>query len=191
MHIPCEFQLSCLPEDSAVIWGGVFPRSKRGRTGGTAGLAARRLVSMTLTARRAAAAPEPVRLSILLWLTAIAAGALEALVYLLGAEPPTPPQLVARFTIYAVLTALVLCLRTGHNAARWAVAVLLGGIGTVSLVIEPVTWLLAGGSPAAFLAAADAPTLLGAGLRVVHVVAVLTALVLMFRPAANAWFRRR
>ncbi|OZM79246.1 hypothetical protein [Pseudonocardia sp. MH-G8] len=146
---------------------------------------------MTVPARRAVAAPEPVRLSILLWLTAIAAGALEALVYLLGAEPPTPPQLAARFTIYAVLAALVLCLRTGRNAARWAVAVLLGGIGTVSLVSEPVTWLLAGGAPAEFLAAAEVPTLIGAGLRVAHVVAVLTALVLMFRPAANAWFRRR
>ncbi|TQM09593.1 hypothetical protein [Pseudonocardia kunmingensis] len=145
---------------------------------------------MTLTAPRAVPAPESVRLSVLLWLTAIAAGAAEALVYLLLPEPPTFPQLGARFAIYAVLTALVLSLRTGRNAARWAVAVLLGGVGTASLVIEPVSWLLDGGSPAAFLAGADVPTLLGAGLRVVHVVAVLTALVLMFRPAANAWFRR-
>jgi hypothetical protein len=146
---------------------------------------------MNRTAAPAVPAPESVRLSILLWLTAIAAGAGEALVYLLQPEPPTFAQLGARFTVYAVLTALVLSLRTGRNAVRWAVAVLLGGFGTVSLVIEPASWLLGGGSPGAFLAAADVPTLLGAGLRVVHVVAVLTALVLMFRPAANAWFRRR
>ena len=146
---------------------------------------------MTVTARRAVAAPEPVRLSILLWLTAIAAGAAEALVYLLLPEPPTLAQVGARFAIYAVLTALVLCLRTGRNAVRWVVAVLLGGFGTVSLMIEPASWLLAGGAPTAFLAAAEVPTLIGAVLRVAHVVAVLTALVLMFRPSANAWFRRR
>ncbi|MGH3566377.1 MAG: hypothetical protein ACRDRH_10145 [Pseudonocardia sp.] len=45
------------------------------------------------------------------------------------------------------------------------------------------------GSPTAFLAAADGPTLLVVGLRVVHVGAVLAALVLMFRPAAKAVFR--
>ncbi|HYH30111.1 MAG TPA: hypothetical protein VD903_06965 [Pseudonocardia sp.] len=145
---------------------------------------------MTTTAARPVPVPEPVRLSLLLWLIAIAAGAAEALVHLLLPVPPTPAQLGARFAIYAVLTVLVLSLRTGRNAVRWAVAVLLGGFGTVSLVVEPVSSLLAGGSPGAFLAAADVPTLLGAGLRVVHVVAVLAALVLMFRPAANAWFRR-
>jgi hypothetical protein len=162
----------------------------RGRTGGTHGHGRRRLVAMTTTAARAVPAPDPVRLSILLWLTAIGAGAAEALVYLLQPEPPTVAQLGARFGIYAVLTALVLSLRTGRNAVRWALAVLLGGFGTASLVIDPVTWLLDGGSPAAFLAAADAPTLVGAGLRVVHIVAVLGALVLMFRPSANTWFSR-
>jgi hypothetical protein len=146
---------------------------------------------MTATPVHPAPAPEPVRLSVLLWLTAIAAGAVEALVYLLLPEPPTLAQLGARFAIYAVLTVLVLSLRTGRNAVRWAVAVVLGGFGTASLVIEPASWLLAGGSPGAFLAAADVPTLLGAGLRVVHIVSVLAALVLMFRPAANAWFRQR
>ncbi len=65
---------------------------------------------------------------------------------------------------------------------------LLGGVGTLSLVIEPLSWLLAGGSPTAFLTTADGPALLVAGLRVVHLVAVLTALVLMFRPRANAFF---
>lgn len=140
----------------------------------------------TITAR--SAAPDPVRFSVLLWLTAIAAGAAEALVYLLLPEPPTAMQLGARFAIYAVLAVLVLALRTGRNAVRWAVALLLGGFGTASLLIEPVSWLIAGGSPTAFLATADVPTLLGTGLRVAHLVAVLAALVLMFRPAANAWF---
>jgi hypothetical protein len=136
-------------------------------------------------------APATVQLSVLLWLGAIGAGVAEALVHLLLPEPPTATQLAARFGIYAVLTVLVLALRTGRNAVRWTVAALLGGFGTLSLVIEPVSWMLAGGSPGLFLVTADAPALVAAGLRIAHLVAVFSALVLMFRPAANAWFRAR
>jgi hypothetical protein len=135
-------------------------------------------------------APAAVQLSIVLWLAAIGAGAAEALVHLLLPQPPTLGQLAARFGIYAVLTVLVLALRTGRNSVRWTVAVLLGGFGTVSLVIEPVSWLLAGGPPGLFLVTADAPALVAAVLRIAHLIAVFSALVLMFRPAANAWFRR-
>jgi hypothetical protein len=136
-------------------------------------------------------APAVVQLSVVLWLAAIGAGVAEALVHLLLPEPPTATQLAARFGIYAVLTVLVLALRTGRDAVRWTVAALLGGFGTLSLVIEPVSWMLAGGSPGLFLVTADAPALVAAGLRIAHLVAVFSALVLMFRPAANAWFRAR
>ncbi len=104
-------------------------------------------------------APAPVHASVRLWLVAIAAGAAEALVWLLLPEPPTLAQLGVRFAIYTGLTVLVLALYTGRNAVRWAVAALLGGIGTLSLVVEPVSWLAAGGDPVAFLTAADGPTL--------------------------------
>jgi hypothetical protein len=144
---------------------------------------------MATTAVRTA--PAAVQLSVVLWLAAIGAGATEALVHLLLPQPPTLGQLAARFGIYAVLTVLVLALRTGHNSVRWTVAVLLGGFGTVSLVIEPVSWLLAGGSPGLFLVTAEAPALVAAVLRIAHLIAVFSALVLMFRPAANAWFRGR
>lgn len=137
----------------------------------------------------AIAVPVPVRLSVMGWLTAITAGVLETLVRIVLPDPPTPGQLAARFAIYTVVVALVLALRTGRNAIRWALAVLLGGIGTLSLVMEPLSWLLAGGSPAEFLATADGPTLLIVALRVAHLVAVFAALVLMFRPRANVFFR--
>jgi hypothetical protein len=144
---------------------------------------------MTTTAVRTA--PATVQMSVVLWLAAIGAGVVEALVHLLLPEPPTLTQLAARFGIYAVLTVLVLALRTGHNAVRWTVAVLLGGFGTVSLLIEPVSWLFAGGSPGLFLVTAESPALVAAVLRIAHLVAVFSALALMFRPAANAWFRGR
>ena len=135
-------------------------------------------------------APAPVRLAVWLWLGAIAAGVAEALVRLLLPEPPTLGQLGIRFAIYIGLAALVLALHTGRNSVRWAVAGLLGVVGTLSLVVEPVTWLAAGGDAVGFLAAADGPTLLVTALRVLHVAAVLTALALMFRPAALGFFRR-
>jgi hypothetical protein len=144
---------------------------------------------MATTAVRTA--PAAVQLSVVLWLAAIGAGATEALVHLLLPQPPTLGQLAARFGIYAVLTVLVLALRTGRNSVRRTVAVLLGGFGTVSLVIEPMSWLLAGGSPGLFLVTAEAPALVAAVLRIAHLIAVFSALVLMFRPAANAWFRGR
>jgi len=88
-----------------------------------------------------------------------------------------------------VLAVLVSVLLTGRTVIRWAVAAVLGGVSMLSLVMEPLSWVLGGGSPTAYLAAADGPTLLAVGLRVVHVGAVLAALVLMFRPAANVFFR--
>jgi hypothetical protein len=137
------------------------------------------------------APPPTVQLSVLLWLGAIGAGAAEALVHLLLPAPPTAGQLATRFGIYAVLTVLVLALRTGRNAVRWTVAVLLAGFGTLSLVIEPISWLFAGGSPGLFLVTADAPALVAAALRIAHIVAVLSATALMFGPSANSWFRGR
>ena len=141
--------------------------------------------------RCVAAVPVPVQFSVVGWRSAIAAGGAETLVRIGLPDPPTSGQLTVRFAIYAVLTVLVLALLSGQTAVRWAVAVLLGGVGTLSLVMEPLSWLLAGGSPVTFLATADDPTLLVAGLRVAHLVAVLTAMVLMFRPRANAFFRAR
>jgi hypothetical protein len=168
---------------------GISPVPGRGCAGRIPAPLQRTLRGMTRTATRTA--PAAVQMSVVLWLAAIGAGAAEALVHLLLPEPPTLTQLAARFGIYAVLTVLVLALRTGRDVVRWTVAVLLGGFGTVSLVIEPVTWLLAGGSPGLFLVTADAPALVAATLRTAHLVAVFSAVVLMVRPAANAWFRAR
>lgn len=133
--------------------------------------------------------PAPVRGSVALWLAAIGLGATEALVHIALPDPPTPVQLAVRFAIYAALAALVLALWTGRAALRWAVAALLGGLGTLSLVIEPAEWILAGAAPLIYLAAADGPTLLVVALRSAHLAAVLAALVLMFRPESNAFFR--
>jgi hypothetical protein len=64
--------------------------------------------------------------------------------------------------------------------------VLYGGIGALSLVIGPVTWLAEGGSLSDAVAAADLGSVLFAASRVVHLGAVIAALTLMFTPTTNA-----
>ena len=56
-------------------------------------------------------------------------------------------------------------------------------------MIGPVTWLTEGGSFADALAAADLGSVLFAASRVVHLGAVIAAVLLMFHPAANAYVR--
>lgn len=143
---------------------------------------------MTATLRTV---PRPVRVAVATWLTAIGAGAAETLVRLAAPDPPTGTELAVRSAVYAGLALLVLALRTGRNAVRLALAGLLGGIGLLSLLGEPVSWLRGGGSILALFGTADALTWVIVLIRVLHVGAVLVALVAMYRPAANAYFRSR
>jgi hypothetical protein len=150
--------------------------------------------AVTTTAPITAAAARPARpssvtLSVALWLGAILAGVAETFVHLTDADPPGAGAVAVRFGIYLVLAALVLTLRTGSNVARWAVAVVLGGVGTLSLVVEPIGFLAAGGSAGAFLATAGWADLAVAGLRSLHVLEVLAALALLFHPSSTAFFR--
>lgn len=74
--------------------------------------------------------------------------------------------------------------------ARIALALGLGVLGTASMVVQPLGYLADGGSVADALSRAGALDLVFGASRAVHVAAVLTAVALMFRPAANAYFRR-
>jgi hypothetical protein len=135
------------------------------------------------------AVPTPLRFAVAAWLTAIGAGVGETLVRLALPDPPTGGELAVRCAIYAALSLLVLALRTGRRAVRLALTVLLGGVGLLSLLVEPAGWVLAGGSVAAFLGSADVLTWTVVLIRALHVGAVVVALTAMYRPAANAYFR--
>ncbi|WP_232662124.1 hypothetical protein [Pseudonocardia sp. TRM90224] len=134
--------------------------------------------------------PATVNLAVLTWLFAVAAGVGEAVVRMQLPDAPTLDALAMRFGIYAVVVAIVLALRTGYNPVRWTLAIGLGVVGTLSLILEPITWWLAGGSPVEFLATADGPTLAITALRALHVLAVFTALALMFHPRSAPFFRK-
>jgi len=106
-----------------------------------------------------------------------------------GSAAEVAVGVAVRLLVFTGLVYLAAQLHQGHNWARVALAVLYGGIGTLSLVIGPVTWLVEGGSLGDAVAAADLESLLFAASRVVHLGAVIAALVLMFHPAANAYIR--
>jgi hypothetical protein len=140
--------------------------------------------------------PRQLRASFRLWLVAVAAGLFEtALVVVdatdgsVGSAAQVTAGVAVRLLVFTGAVYLAAQLRHGRNWARVALAVGLGGFGTGSLVIGPVTWLAEGGSPGDALAAADLGSLLFAASRVVHLGAVIAALVLMFHPAANAYIR--
>lgn len=141
--------------------------------------------------------PSPVRTAFWLWMAAIATALVELAVRLAidprgltEAVPGSGPELLIRFAAYALLLVLATLMRRGGNVARHLLTVVFGGLGTLSLVAEPVGWIAGGGDVGAFLAGADAALWTMIVARALHVAAVLGAVVLAYLPASNAYFRR-
>jgi hypothetical protein len=101
-----------------------------------------------------------------------------------------PAGLAVRLGIYAVVAAVALRMRAGRNWARLTLAVGLGVLGTLSLVIEPVTWLLAGHSVIDAVQRTDLTGGLVATSRAAHLLCVWIAIPLMFTARAGAYFRQ-
>lgn len=142
-------------------------------------------------------APASVRTSHLLWLAAIATAITELVTRLavapegfVAAAAGSPTELAVRFAAYALLLGLSLAMLSGRGWARWALLIIFGGLGTFSLVFEPIGWLLEGGSVSAFLAGADGPTWIMTLSRVAHIACVWAGVVFMFLPSAGVYFRR-
>jgi hypothetical protein len=140
--------------------------------------------------------PKQLQVSYLLWLFAVAAGVFETVLVVVdatdgevGSAAQVAVGVAVRLLVFTGLVYLAAQLRQGRNWARVALAVLYGGFGTLSLVVGPVTWLADGGSLTDAVAAADLGSVLFAASRVVHLGAVIAALILMFHPAANAYIR--
>jgi hypothetical protein len=143
--------------------------------------------------------PREVQASFLLWLTAVAAGVLETIVRVInsmsvgldsgsGGEADVT-GVVIRVIVYTVAVYIIAQMRLGKSWARLTLAVLLGVIGTLSLVIDPISWLVAGNSFREVFTQADLLFIFIAPIRAVHLAAVIAALVFMFLPAANTYFR--
>jgi hypothetical protein len=96
---------------------------------------------------------------------------------------------VIRVIVYTVVIYIIAQMRLGKRWARTTLAVLLGGIGTLSLVIDPILWLAGGNALREVVAQANLLFYMVAPIRAVHLAAVIAALVFMFLPAANTYFR--
>jgi hypothetical protein len=148
--------------------------------------------------------PKEVQASFLLWLTAVAAGVLETIIRVIdalamgwasgsGGETDltgTLSNVVIRVIVYTLVVYIITRMRLGRRWARMTLAVLLGGIGTLSLVIDPISWLAGGNSLSEVFTEANLLFFVIAPIRAVHLAAVIAALALIFLPAANTYFRR-
>ncbi|PZG12809.1 hypothetical protein [Nonomuraea aridisoli] len=153
-------------------------------------------MSTVVNARATVEPPPVVHAAVMLWLAAVAFGVFETVLVVareLYEGTSTVAELLPgaglRLVVFAGAMFLALRLRDGAGWARWTLAGTLGVFGTLSLVVEPVRWLLAGGSIAEAVAGADAAGLAFAAGRVLHVLAVLGAMLLMFQPRATAYVR--
>ena len=147
--------------------------------------------------------PKEVQASFLLWLTAVAAGVLETIIRVIdamsmgfasgsGGETDVTGVIsgvVIRVIVYTLVVYIITRMRLGKRWARLTLAMLLGVIGTLSLVIDPILWLAGGNSLSDIFTEANLLFFLIAPIRTVHLAAVIGALALMFLPAANTYFR--
>jgi len=147
--------------------------------------------------------PKEVQASFLLWLIAVAAGVLETIIRIIdasamgwvsgsGGETDVTGVIsgvVIRVIIYTLVVYIITRMRLGKRWARITLAVLLGVIGTLSLVIDPILWLAGGNSLSEVFTEANLLFFLIAPIRTVHLAAVIAALMLMFLPSANTYFR--
>jgi hypothetical protein len=141
--------------------------------------------------------PREVQASFLLWLTAVGAGVLETIIRTIyslsvgsgSGEADLLTGVLIRVVVYAVALYIIAQMRLGKRWARLSLAVLLGGIGILSLVIDPISWLAAGNSLREVFKEADLLFFIIAPIRTVHLAAVIAALVFMFLPAANTYFQ--
>jgi hypothetical protein len=142
--------------------------------------------------------PFPVRVAFALWLVAVAAGAFETLLVVgrmvadgSGSGAEIVMGVTVRLCIFTAAVITAVYMRRGRGWARIALALGLGVVGMASLVAGPIGRLLQGESVGTLLSQSNASDLLFGVSRALHVIAVLAALVCMFLPASNAYFRQK
>ena len=143
--------------------------------------------------------PREVQASFVLWLTAVAAGVVETSIRVIDAllmglvsgsgGESSVTGVIVRLIVYTVAVYITAQMRLGKRWARLALTVLLGGIGTLSLIIDPISWLAGANSLREIFTQANLLFFIITPIRAVHLVAVIAALVFMFLPAANNYFR--
>jgi hypothetical protein len=135
--------------------------------------------------------PASLRAAFVTWLVAIAAGVFETIVIVASGQAGNGAAVgvTVRTVVFLAAAWVNLQMLSGRRWARLTLAVGLGFLGTLSLVVDPVIWLVRGNSLTRLLAHAGATDVMFGSSRVVHVAAVLAACALMSAPSANGYFR--
>ena len=147
-----------------------------------------------------AATPPPasVRQAVTLWLVAIGAGVFETLLVVanvlwgdgsLANGESLNFGVALRLVIFFAMTLVALQVRLSKNWARWTIGIFLGVFGLLSLVIQPVSWLMEGHALSEAFANLDLGSAAFMLSRAVHMATVVAATVLMFVPSSNKFFR--
>ncbi|WP_280420668.1 hypothetical protein [Nocardia carnea] len=97
---------------------------------------------------------------------------------------------LTRAGIYVVVLVVAWRMLHGDRWARIALTIGIGVLGTASLLIEPLTALVAAEGATELLPDATVENVLVAITRIGHIVAVLIAIPAMWTPTAHAWFIR-
>ncbi|GAA1876228.1 hypothetical protein [Asanoa iriomotensis] len=137
--------------------------------------------------------PAVVRAAFVLWLVAVGAGIFETILVVASGEAGdgAAAGVAVRSAVFAAAILVAFRMLAGRRWARLTLTLGLGVLGTLSLVVDPVLWLVDGNSLGTLLANASAVDLTFGVSRGIHVAAVLSACALMFAPSANAYFRSR
>lgn len=132
----------------------------------------------------------------MLWLLAVAAGVVETVVQVglaLGDDVSTSAvlgQIAVRAVIYGALFVIIdRYFRRGVRWSRYLLAGVLGTVGVVSLVTEPIGWLIDNGDFTTIDWSVSFVTI--AALRAVHLTAVISAVYFTFHRDTAHWFNAK
>ncbi|WP_410874417.1 hypothetical protein [Nocardia sp. A7] len=126
--------------------------------------------------------------------TALAAGVAEGLLRAVrGGDEfgATAAGLLPRLAIYLAVAGVALYMLNGSRVARAVLTVGIGVVGLVSLIIEPLAVVLSTDDYTTLFDGMSESSIVLAGCRTVHVLAVVIAIPAMYTPAAHRWFTQR
>ncbi|MFD4355971.1 hypothetical protein ACFWPK_21610 [Nocardia sp. NPDC058519] len=127
-------------------------------------------------------------------ITALAAGVAEGLLRAVrGGDEfgATATGLLPRLAIYLAVAGVALYMLNGSRVARALLTVGIGVVGLVSLIIEPLAVVLSTDDYTTLFDGMSPSSIVLAGCRTVHILAVVIAIPAMYTPAAHRWFTQR
>lgn len=135
--------------------------------------------------------PRAVRMAVGALLTALATGIVEMIAQLWPIPLGDSLAAVAiRLLIYVSVLVVIAFFARGRNWARLVLLFGLGVVGMLSLLIDPVMWMLRDPDLGAFLAGMDAQLAVITGSRIAHITAVIVAVVAMIVPTTRRYYAK-